>query len=498
MRIAIIDLGTNSVRFDVHQIGPGKVVKTLHREKIMVRLGQGVFTNGELDSDAIHRTKHAFNVFKRIAQGLRVSRIVALATSAMREATDSNKFVVALRKATGIDVKVISGPEEARLIALGILSNEKVGKGKVGLIDIGGGSTEITIVQDGKILHSESFPLGTARLQQVFLKKSPPSHGSVEELRIYIRKTLANKIVAEQWPKPVDVIGSSGTIRALTRIVKKDKGKRLLKTKDLSVLIKKMQRMTTTQLLGIAGIEAKRVDMILAGAVLLEECLFALRADKLRPTEFSLRDGILQEQIELSTKHMTSQIGLHLDDLIEKAEVFGGHKKQLNAIVAMSEQVFKSLHKLHKLGRDWRLYLDAAAILRNVGESVSLIGHQEHSCYIVKNAKFPFVEPWESDFVAELCFRHEEHKFDPKKLPQDIKGSRRDAFSKVLAMLWLIDALDLDPRAPVQIKSVSVLKSRVHIVIDGGTGTDLEIFRVNQRKALFKTVFKKDLEVARV
>lgn len=497
MRIAIVDLGTNSVRFDVHQIGPGKQARMLHREKVMVRLGQGVFTSGQLDPHAIHRTVHAFNLFKKIAAELKVSRIVALGTSALREATDSNKFVERLRALTGVDVRVISGPEEARLIALGILSNEKTGRRKVGLIDIGGGSTEITIAQNRSMLHSDSFPLGTARLQQVFLKKSPPSSGSIDQLRLYIRKTLGVKLIDESWPRPAEVIGSSGTIRALSKIARKSNGKKVLKLKDLSALIKKMQRMTTTQLLGIDGIESKRVDMILAGAILLEECMIALRCEKLVVTDYSLRDGILEEQIELSKKHLSSQIGLHLDDLIAKAHVFGGSRKHHQNVLAMSESLFKGLSRLHGLDRDWRLYLDAAAILRNTGESVSLIGHQEHSYYIVKNAKFPFIDEWESELVAQLCRHHESQKINSAQMPFGKQRSRRLAFMKLLAMLWVIDALDADPNAVPVIRRINVSKSKVRIALAGGTATDLEAFRVEQRKALFSKVFKRDVEVVR-
>lgn len=498
MRIAIIDLGTNSVRFDVHQLGPGRLVRTLHREKIMIRLGQGVFTQGQLDPDAIERTVHAFHSFKKIAEELRVNRMLALATSALREAGDSARLVAKVRASTKIDVRVITGPEEAHLIALGILSNEQIPKGKTALVDIGGGSTEITVTQARKILYSESFPLGTARLQQVFLKKSPPSHDSVDQMRAYIRKFVVVKMSEGKWPRVGSAIGSSGTIRALTKIVRKNSGKKVLKLKDLSVLVKRMRRMNTTQLLGIQGMESKRVDMILAGAVLLEECMLALRIEQIAETEFSLRDGILEEQIELAKKHLTSRIGLHLDDLIGKAETFGGNRKHLLAVVSMTEALFRSLSKLHKLDRDWRLYLDAAAILRNVGEAVSIIGNQQHSYYIVKNARFPFIEDWESEFVASLCLYHERHKINFKDVPFEKMKTRRQAFLKCLAMLWVIDALDADPKSAVVIKRVSVTKTAVRISFSGGTSTDLEIFRVEPRKAFFSSIFKRSLEVVRV
>src|SRR5262249_39249076 len=159
-----------------------------------------------------------------------------------------------------------------------------------------------------------------------------------------------------------------------------------------------------------------------------EECMIALKVDELITTEFSLRDGILEEQIELSKQHLSSQIGLHLPDLSEKAVRLGQNRKHLDAIVAMTDQLFKSLGKLHKLDRNWRMYLDAAAILRNTGEAISIIGNAEHSAYIVRNAKFPFFEDWESDFVAELCLRHEHHKLDMKSVP--FNGTKRAAFAK--------------------------------------------------------------------
>ena len=175
MRLAVIDLGTNSVRFDVHQIGPGTRIRQLHREKLMVRLGQGVFLEGKLDKDAIRRTVHAFQSFQRTSQDLHAQKIVAFGTSALREATDSDKLLSLIRAKTGIDVRVISGQEEARLIAQGILHNEKPPKGSYALLDIGGGSAEISICRGRGLIHSESFALGTARPSASFPQKRKPA-----------------------------------------------------------------------------------------------------------------------------------------------------------------------------------------------------------------------------------------------------------------------------------------------------------------------------------
>jgi exopolyphosphatase/guanosine-5'-triphosphate,3'-diphosphate pyrophosphatase len=497
VRVAIIDLGTNSVRFDVHQLEPRGNVRLLHREKIMVRLGQGVFTKGQLDRDAIHRTEHAFTTFKRLCNELTVSRIIALATSALREAIDGPKLIKHIRSKTGIDLKVITGQEEARLIARGILSNEKVtSRGRTALIDIGGGSTEISVAHGRRILRSESFPLGTARLQQLFLKKSPPTEESIEELRAYVRKSLQSSADDHKWPKSRLVIGSSGTIRALSKISRKAGGKKNVTVDELDALIKKMRRMTTTQLLGVPGMEPKRVDMILAGALLLEECMTWLKAKRVMPTEFALRDGIIEEQFELAKKHITSRIALHLPDLIEKAKRLGGDERRLARTLNITELLFRKLKPMHKLDRDWLLYLAAAVVLRDSGEAISLIGHAEHSYYVVKQANFPFIEDWESEFVAQLCRHHEDHKLQLEKLSM-WKNGRRQAFLKLLGLLSLVDAMDADPRSPVVIRRVTTRQKEVRIVFSRGSSSDLEVFRVNQRRALFEGVFRKTVALHR-
>lgn len=231
MRIGIIDLGTNSVRFDVHLVGHNGQVHLLHREKLMIRLGQGVFVENKLDTSAIHRTVQAFMSFRRTATLLHAERVIAFGTSALREAVDAENLIDLIRKKTEIDIRVISGEEEAQLIAAGILANEQAIKGRFGLVDIGGGSTEISICRETRTIHSASFPLGAARLQQLFLKKSPPHHSNSKEkvdpdpissFRRYVKSILLPKMISEEWPQVTKIIGSSGTIRAPRAHIKKE------------------------------------------------------------------------------------------------------------------------------------------------------------------------------------------------------------------------------------------------------------------------------------
>jgi exopolyphosphatase / guanosine-5'-triphosphate,3'-diphosphate pyrophosphatase len=497
MRIAIIDLGTNSVRFDIHQLGLKRKVQTLYREKLMVRLGQGVFVKGQLDRDAIYRTTHAFSTFKRIAEEFSVNHIVAIGTSALREAVDGQKLVNAIKRRTGIEIKIISGTEEARLIALGVLSNEKRPRGKAGLVDIGGGSTEICVFRGMKLLQCESLPLGTARLQQVFLKKSPPTKEDIEELRVYVQKTAESRLTDKKWPKTKVGIGSSGTVRALGKILRRITGSKYIERKELELLNKKMAKMTTTQLLGLPGVESKRVDMILAGSILLEEMMFAMGLKKIMPTEFSLRDGILMEQVEIAYKNFSSGISFHLPDLMEKAKKLGNNVAHIQEVLENARILFKKLKPLHKLDPRWLIYLEAAIVLRNVGESVSLVGHPEHSYYIVKNSKFPFINEWESELVAELCLHHEDHKLEMKTVPFKKDGKFKQVYLKLLALICIIDALDADTQAVVKIRSVRLDNKNLKIFLTKGSASDLEIFRTASRREIIEKILKRNIELVR-
>jgi exopolyphosphatase/guanosine-5'-triphosphate,3'-diphosphate pyrophosphatase len=503
MRLAVIDLGTNSVRFDVHEIGPGNRIRPLHREKLMVRLGQGVFLEGKLDKEAVRRTVHAFSSFHLTAKELRAEKIVAFGTSALREAVDSEKLLNLIRTKTGIDVRVISGQEEARLIAQGILRNEKPPKGAYALLDIGGGSAEVSICRGRSVKFSESFPLGTARLQQVYLKSSPPKapHSGglspIDQLRRTIKGSILPKTISEGWPKVGTIMGSSGTVRALARMLKKSGGNgKSIALKDLRKLIKSMSSMTTTQLLGIPGMEAKRVDMILAGAVLLEECMDCLGAKRVVTTEYSLRDGILEEELQLVREHQGSHLAMHLPDLYSRARRLGGNDAHLRQVVGFSETLFARLRKLHKLGSEWQVYLTAAAILHDTGEAVSSTHHSRHSYYIVKNADFPSMEPWETEFVAQLCLWHASGKPDSKAFPFDGNKKRREAFYKLLSLLRVADALDRGHKSSARIVRISVDPRRVRITL-AGKSVDLELLRVEQKKALFEQVFGRTLVAER-
>lgn len=287
MRLAIIDLGTNSLRLDIYQVARSSYINRLHREKIMVRLGDSLYKKMILQKKAMVRTLMAFKEFNAVLDDLKVDKVIAFATSALRDAKNKNHFIQLIKEKTGIGIKVIPGYQEARLIAEGVLKNEQIPKDLFALVDIGGGSTEVIFCQGRKILHSKSYDLGANRLKQLFLKSHPPKTSDILVLRESIREKIYPSTPIPQF------IGSSGTIRAIHKILKKAGcSVNPFLREDLSCLIEDMIPMSLKDLLRIPGMEKKRADILLSGALLLEELMFLFNTEKVFVTEYSLRDGI--------------------------------------------------------------------------------------------------------------------------------------------------------------------------------------------------------------
>jgi exopolyphosphatase / guanosine-5'-triphosphate,3'-diphosphate pyrophosphatase len=300
MRVGLVDLGTNSVRYDIYEVRDGGKVKTLHSAKEMIRLGHNVFTTGRFDPKAVSRLLRSFRDYRELTEDFGVERIQAFATSAMREAKDGLAVKKLIHHKTGINIRVISGAEEARLIALGVLTNEKRCKGRYTLIDIGGGSTEVIVCQGRRVLERSSLKLGVARIQEVFLKRVPPKNfKTVKRYFKSVRSAPPARAVGRfESPR---ALGSSGTVKALAKILKRTHGESEIRRSSLAELREEMSGKSRGQLLHIPGMTERRVDLILAGALVLEECMDLVGAKRVLYTPFALRDGILEEILKKTT-----------------------------------------------------------------------------------------------------------------------------------------------------------------------------------------------------
>ncbi len=307
MRLGLVDIGTNSIRLDVYAIQSGSNgasrISRIHREKQMVRLGEGVFLKQRLSEAASERTLAVLADFKTQCKSLKVDSVVSLGTCALREATNRQLFLSKASRGLGLSVEVISGREEANLILRGILNDEDTKRNTFGFIDIGGGSTEIGICHHGEAVYLESFALGSARLGQELPVKRPghPAFqaSQVRVWRRHIERLLKRRPLPKGIPAPELVLGSSGTIRALKKIMVRSGNGKKVRRKHLTPLIDRLAELAPeSRLRRVPGLTADRNDIILPGAVILDEALAFLGANAVQHTKYSLRDGILERELE--------------------------------------------------------------------------------------------------------------------------------------------------------------------------------------------------------
>lgn len=285
----VIDLGTNSIRFEIHRVRGGFIC-TEHREKRMIRLGEGLFPGRLLRREAVGRALDALRDFRAALDLHRAGKVYAFATSAVREARNRAAFLDRVRRAAGIRLRVLSGKGEATLIARAILRREKR-PGSVLLVDIGGGSTEISRCRGRAIVDAQSLPLGVARIAQIHLRGVPPAAEEVEALRAAIRRTLRRRF---KDPQPIPrLIGSSGTTKGVAQLLRPGNLFAPFGRKELAALNDRLALLDKRGLLAFPGMEPKRVDLILGGSILLEECAAHFGARTIRFTDCALKEGIL-------------------------------------------------------------------------------------------------------------------------------------------------------------------------------------------------------------
>jgi exopolyphosphatase / guanosine-5'-triphosphate,3'-diphosphate pyrophosphatase len=295
MRLAVIDLGTNSARLTIHELNQGEP-ELLHKEKIRVSLGVSVFKKGLVDFKHLGKTISAFAEFVERIEAFAVDHVSAMATSALREAQNGEEVCHIIEKKTGIGIQIISGEREAQLIAKGVLSNENVSRGNVGLIDIGGGSTEISLWKNGILLKCESLELGGLRYQELVLKSHPPTDQLIRKARNQIARVLSHRV--RNWKLGEQVYGTGGTIKVIGRIISNLEGTETISRRQLKTLIHQLSEMTFDEISSLHGMTEGKAPIILAGALILDESMEVLGIKTVTPTKYSLKDGILATMIE--------------------------------------------------------------------------------------------------------------------------------------------------------------------------------------------------------
>jgi exopolyphosphatase / guanosine-5'-triphosphate,3'-diphosphate pyrophosphatase len=507
MRLAAIDIGTNSLHMIVVRVRPDFSFEIVDREKEMVRLGAGGLGGRALTPEVMRTALQVLSKFVRLAQSHNVDEVVAVATSATREAENGGEFLSAIAEQTGVRPRIISGTEEARLIHLAAVYGVSVPGNSVVVIDIGGGSVEITRGTGPNVDVGRSFKLGVIRLTERFVKSDPLSARDERKLLKHI-DAEAGRYLDQIARAGFDrVIGTSGTILSLGAVAAADQGapdaqlrNRRVSVKHLHRIRKQIVSLSLEQRLKVPGLDPRRADLAVAGAVLLDAILQRLGTDELTLCDLSLREGLILDYIARHRKQI-AQVDRYPDvrrrSVIELAEHYHYWPEHANQVARLALTLFDETRNVHGLGdleRDW---LEYASILHDVGVHISFERHHKHSYYLIKNGDLRGFEPDEIETIALIARYHRRAQPSPHHDGYGEFGRRRQRTIKALAaILRLAESLD---RSHAQIITGIELRNRDDDALLGlrtsSADAELELWAAGRHAAPFEQFIGKPLRV---
>lgn len=508
--LAAIDIGTNSFHLVVAEIVDINRFKVLTREKEVVRLGTGSKDMKYLDKDAMKRGIKTLKRYKIVCENFNAV-IRAVATSATREALNRNEFINNVYEETGIRIEVVSGYEEARLIYLGVLQALPVYKKKILLIDIGGGSTEFVIGKEGVVAFGQSIKVGAVRLTNKYFQNGVVKQKSIDDARTFVRSSI-NPIVRVLRDEKFElVVGTSGTITNIGQMIIENKFSKNGDTdnmnnfnyssESLKKISKKILNADSPALRKeLPGLDPKRIDIISAGVIILEQIFKELNLSSINVSNFALREGVILDSVQ---KAVGSESLGHLSDVRYKSVMTLAHQTNFDEhhsllVSKLALRIFDALRERFNMTLEEREYLEAAAVLHDIGYYISHSSHHKHSYYLIRNSEMLGFNFTEIEIIANVARYH--RKSHPKqkheayfKNDENIKQTIR----RLSGILRLADGLDRGHQSKVTGLNISLGKSSLKLVLNSkdNEDLDLELWGVNRRKKLFEEEFGLKIEI---
>lgn len=459
--IAAIDMGTNSLHMVVVKIDPTlPSFRIIAKEKETVRLGNRDIATGELKSEIIDKAITALKRFQEVAKTAKAETIIAVATSAVREAPNGKDFLHRVEEELGLSVDLISGQEEARRIYLGVLSGMEFNNQPHIVVDIGGGSTELILGDSQEARSLTSTKVGAVRLTSEYITKDPISDAEFQYLQAYTRgmleRSVEDVLANIRLGESPRLVGTSGTIETLAMIHARENLETVPSTlngyefslKDLQNWVYRLRKMTNSEIANIPGMPDKRSEVILAGAVILQEAMTLLGVDSVTVCGRALREGVIVDWMlahGLIEDRLRYQGSVRQRSVLKQADKYHINLEHSDRVALFAMSLFDQTQgKLHNWGVNERQMLWAAAILHNCGHYISHSSHHKHSYYLVRNSELLGYTETEIEIIANLARYH--RKSQPKKKHENYRNllskQHRQIVSQLSALLRLAVALD--------------------------------------------------------
>ena len=511
--IAAIDMGTNSLHMVVVKIDPTlPSFSIIAREKETVRLGDRDLTTGELKPGIMEKAIAALGRFQEVTKTFKVETIIAVATSAVREAPNGKDFLLRVEAELGLSVDLISGQEEARRIYLGVLSGMEFDNQPHIIVDIGGGSTELILGDSHEPRTLNSTKVGAVRLTSELINSDPISNTEFQYLQDYARgmleRSVEDVLANIKFGESPRLIGTSGTIETLALIDAREKfgydpstlNGYQFSLKDLQKWVNRLRKLTNSEIADIPGMPDKRSEVILAGSVILQEAMMLLGVESVTVCGRSLREGVI---VDWMLAHGLIEDRLRYQGSVRQRSVLKQIKKyQINSEHSDRVAVFalslfdQTQGVLHHWGTNERQLLWAAAILHNCGHYISHSSHHKHSYYLIRNGELLGYTETEIEIIANIARYH--RKSPPKKKHENFRNlfnkQHRQIVGQLSAILRLAVALDrrqIGAIAQVQFEYYQHFQQCNLLIFPSVQGDNcaLEMWGLDYKKGVFEEEF---------
>ncbi len=489
------------------ETAPGRATRILAAEREVTRLGAGVFLDGRIPSETIDLVCENLSRMAQVYRKLDVVGVRAVATSAVRDASNQQEFLERASAVLGAPVETISGQEEARLIHLGVEARWPQPDKRALIVDVGGGSAEVIMADHGALSEAFSKPLGAVRLTEVFLKNDPPSPLELHRLDEYIEEKLATPL-RRIGEGPFDrVIATSATAAAIVCAVnrvrrsRRDEADRL--KASVSQIRKFYREICALDLSGrrkIVGIGPKRADLIVAGTAVFLRVLELFHQPSLHYSAAGVRDGIIADLTARGVGRELSMLSRDQRRAVElMARRYGVQVTHARKVAELARRLFESLQSLHRLPPALGKLLEAAAYLHDVGHYVSDTAHHKHSYYLVINSDLPGFTDTERQMIALLCRYHRRAMPVSRHSPfQTLDPESRRAILLLTPLLRIADSLDRSHEQRVSDLQIQLRNASVAIALESGQDTDLEMWAAERVADSFRETYQLPLTLTRV
>ena len=486
--MAAIDVGTNAVRLKLGRPLPDGSLETLHEERDPVRPGEGVFRGGAIKREVADRLLATLRRYAALCRRHHAT-VRAVATSALREAKNAPEILRRIRREADLDLEVVSGKEEARLICLGVLAG-KPANSKSLLLDIGGGSTEIATAHGEQPTALWTLAIGAVRLGELFEVDRKLGGKKLGVMREYAAEVVGETLPGRIAGAPRTALGSSGTIRAVVAFAAAE-GTAHATARQLTRAVEELVEMGPDE--RRRRFEPRRADVIVPGAVILEALAHRLHLKSVTAVEGGVRDGVL---VDLMRRRRAGDDHSLADAALAMGRRFYFDERHARQVAFLALELFDRMAEVHALPASARPMLEVAALLHDIGHAVNYQRHHKHTYYLIQNADLPGIADRQRELIARVARYHRRSPPEPTHaLMQDLNRTEAQLVRKLSTILRVADSLDRSHHQPVKRATVSLRDGVVSVKLGSRVALDLELWDVAHEAPLFRRVFGKRLDV---